>query len=409
MKADILIKNTSELLTCKADKPKTKSELKDIGIIENGAVAAKDGKIVFVGKSEDIDFDAEKVIDAKGKVVMPGFVDCHTHAVFMGSRENEIVKKLQGASYLDILKEGGGILSTVKAVREASKEELFKKAMERFTRIMSYGTTTIEVKSGYGLTFEDEKKILEVAGMVDKEHPVDIVRTYLGAHTFPIDKSREEYIEEVLNSLEKIKPYAEFCDIFCEKGVFTLEESKRILQAAKNMGFKIKLHSEQLNTSHSAELAADLKAVSADHLDHISDEGIVRMAKEGVMGALLPGVPFYLMTEKYAPARRMIERGMALAISTDYNPGSCPCENMQLIITLACLKMKLLPTEAINCATINAAYAIDRGQEIGSLELGKKADIIILKAKNHNYIAYNYGINHVETVIKDGKIIHSSL
>ncbi len=405
---DILIKNASELLTCKAsnsNKPKTGKELSNLGIIKDGAIAIKDGKIIFVGLSSEVNFNTSNIIDAKNKVVMPGFVDCHTHAVFSGSREDEFLKKQQGISYLDILKQGGGILSTVEKTRKASKEELFQTAEKHLNRMIEYGTTTLEIKSGYGLNFEDEKKILEVAAMLQEKLPIDIVKTYLGAHTVPKNIKREDYIKEVISSLEKIKPYSEFCDVFCEKGVFSVEETREILIHAKHLEFKLKLHSEQNNLLHSAELASELGAVSADHLDHISSDGIEALAKSGVIGVLLPGVPFYLMEEKYAPARELINKGVAIAIASDFNPGSCPSFNMQLMISLACLKMKLLPSEAINAATINAAFAIDRGDEVGSLEVGKKADIILLDIDNHNKLPYYFGINLVERVIKSGKVI----
>ena len=405
---DILVRNASEFLTCKPKnpkKPKMGKDLADLKIINNGAVAIKNGKIVFVGKSNDANFSAKKVIDAKGKVVMPGFVDCHTHAIFAGSRENEFLKKLQGIAYLDILEQGGGILSTVKKTRKASKEELFKVAEKRFKKMLEYGTTTVEVKSGYGLTFKDEKKILEVADMLKKKLPIDIVKTYLGAHAVPKNISKKEYIKEILFSLKTMKQYAEFCDVFCEKGIFTVEETREILTSAKNLGFKLKLHGEQYNTLNSTQLAADLNAVSIDHLDHISSGGIKALRDKGVIGVLLPGCPFYLRENKYAPARELINKNVVIAIASDFNPGSCPTFNMQLMITLACLNMKLLPQEAINCATINAAFAIDRASEIGSLEAGKKADIIVLDIDNHNKLPYYFGINLVETVIKSGRVV----
>ena len=403
--ADILITNASELLTCKttnSKKPKTHNELSDLGIIKDGAVAIKDGKIIFIGLSSEANFNAKNIINAKNKVVMPGFIDCHTHAIFAGSREDEFLKKQQGISYLDILKQGGGILNTVEKTRKASKEELFQIAEKHIKRMIEYGTTTVEIKSGYGLTFEDEKKILEVASELEKRTGIDVVKTYLGAHTVPKDTTKENYMKEVLVSLEKIKPYSEFCDVFCEKGVFSVEETKKILTAAKKLGFKLKLHSEQNHLLHSAELASELSAISADHLEHISPSGIEALIKNGVVGVLLPGVPFYLMEDKYAPARELINKGLAIAIASDFNPGSCPSFNMQLMISLACLKMKLLPSEAINAATINAAFAIDRADEVGSLEAGKKADIIILDIENHNQLPYYFGINLVEKVIKNG-------
>lgn len=411
MSADILIKNASELLTCtvaNSKKPKVKSELSDLGIIKDGAIAIKDGLITFVGTSQDTsknNIKAKKVIDAKNKIVMPGFIDSHTHAIFAGSREDEFLKKLQGASYMDILKQGGGILNTVEKTRKSSKDELFQVSEKRFSKMLEYGTTTIEVKSGYGLNFKDEKKILEVAAMLSQRLSIDIVKTYLGAHVVPKDTSREKYIKEILSSLEKIKPYAEFCDVFCEKEVFSVDEARKILTSAKELGFKLKIHSEQCNLLNSAELAGELKAISADHLDHVSRDGIKSLAANQVVGVLLPGVPFYLMDSRYPPAREIIDGGIPIAIASDFNPGTCPSFNMQLIISLACLKMKLLPSEAINAATINAAFAVDRASEIGSLEIGKKADVLVLDIDNHNKLPYYFGVNLVETVIKNGKVV----
>lgn len=404
---DILIKNASELLTCKVNgKPKRGKELSNLGIIKNGAIGIKAGRIVFVGKSSQIkNIKAKRVIDAKNKVVMPGFIDCHTHAIFAGSRENEFLKKLQGISYLEILKQGGGILSTVKSTRKASKEKLFEISKKRIMQMLEYGTTSVEIKSGYGLTFKDEKKILEVALMLSKKTPMNVITTYLGAHAVPKNSSKKNYIKEVISSLKKIKPYAEFCDVFCEKGVFSVSETKEILSAAKKIGFKIKLHSEQCNTLNSSKLAAELNAVSADHLDHITKDGIKALAKSGVIGVLLPGVNLYLMESKYPPARELINNGVPLAISSDFNAGSCPSFNMQLMISLSCLNLKLLPSEAINAVTINAAFAIDRGKEVGSLQIGKKADVIILDVDNHNKIPYNFGVNLVKKVIKNGKVL----
>lgn len=408
MELEILIKNASELLTCKAKTPKKKDDLKDLGIINDGAIGIKDGKIVFVGttkESERKGICADTVIDAKSKVVMPGFVDSHTHAIFGGSREEEFNKKLQGMSYLDILKQGGGILNTVEKTRKATKEELIRSASCWLTKMLEYGTTTVEIKSGYGLTFQDEKKILEVADILQKKLPLDIVKTYLGAHTIPKNVPRDKYVEEVISSLKEMKKHAEFCDVFCEDGAFNLNETKKILEAAKNTGMQLKLHSEQLSTLNSSTLAANLGAVSIDHLEHISDNEIKVLAKKDIIGVLLPGVPFYLMQEKYAPARALINEGVGIAIASDFNPGSSPSFNMQFMISLACLKMKLLPSEAINAATINAAFAIDRGNVVGSLEVGKQADLLILEVDNHNKLPYFYGINLVEKVIKNGQIV----
>lgn len=414
MNVDILIKNASELLTCKLDnpsKPKVGRELANLGIIKCGVIGVKDGRIAFVSSDNDFkneNVNASIIIDAKDKVVMPGFVDSHTHAIFGGSREDEFLKKLQGISYLDILKQGGGILSTVEKTRKTSKEDLFLTSQKRFWKMLEYGTTTVEVKSGYGLTFEDEKKILEVADMIHEKVSVDIIKTYLGAHTVPKGVSKEEYVKTVILSLEKIIKHAEYCDVFCEKGVFTLEDTRKILTRAKELGFKLKLHSEQCSALNSAELASELSAVSADHLEHVSYSGMKALAESGTVAVLLPGVAFYLMEGKYAPARELIENGVPIAIASDFNPGSCPSFNMQFMITLSCLKMRLLPAEAINAATINAAFAIDRANIVGSLEVGKKADIIVLDIDSYNKLPYYFGINLVDKVIKNGRIVFNN-
>ena len=411
MNVDILIKNASELLTCKPlnlKKPKVGKELSDLGLIQDGAIAIKNGKIIFVGKTNKVRFNAKKVIDAKNKVVMPGFVDCHTHAIFAGSREDEFLMKLQGKSYLEILKSGGGILSTVEKTRKATRRELYKETEKRLKKMLEYGTTTVEIKSGYGLTFKDEKKILEVADELAKKLPINVVKTYLGAHVAPENVSREKYICEVLNSLEKLKDYAEFCDVFCERGAFSLKETNRILTYAKHLGYKLKLHAEQLSKLDSPKLASNLGAVSADHLEHISENGIKALAQGGIIGVLLPGATFFLNKEKYPPTRKLIESGVPIAIASDFNPGTCPSFNMQLMISLACLKMKLTPAEAINAACINAAFAIDRGHEIGSLEVGKKADILLLDIDNHKKLPYFFGVNLVSRVIKSGIVVNAN-
>jgi len=407
MQADLVIANASELLTCAADKPKRGKALSDLGIIRNGAVAVKNGLIAWVGKTSEFDFEASQVLDAGNRLVMPGFVDCHTHLVFGGGREKDLVRKLQGKSYLEILAEGGGILSTVEHTRAASEEELYHLGWRRLDTMLAHGTTTVEIKSGYGLDEMTEQKILRVARRLGRDHPMDVATTYLGAHAIPGGRNREEYVAEVLASLEKMRSWAEFCDVFCEKGAFTLEESRHILEAAKSLGYKLKIHAEQMTGLGGAALAAALGAVSADHLDHISERGIQRLARSNTIGVLLPGASFYLMQESRAPARGMIEGGAALALATDFNPGSCPCENMQLMLTLACLQMKLLPAEAINCATINAAFALDRAGAVGSLEEGKQADILIADVVSHESLVSRFGTNRVARVIKKGMLMQT--
>lgn len=407
--ADMIIKN-ARLVTCKSNGPKYGKDMQDLGIIENGFIAIEGDKIVEVdeGTGAEFIFDSTVIIDAAGKTVLPGLVDPHTHLVHYGSRENELEMKLRGLSYLEILKAGGGILSTVKATREASKEQLTEKITSSLNKMLLWGTTTVEAKSGYGLNFEDEVKCLEV--LRDIKHPVDIVRTYMGAHAVPNEykENREGYIELMLN---KVIPYvaenklAEFIDCFCEHGVFSVEESEKILLEGKKYGLRIKVHADEIEPIGGAELAGKLHAISSEHLIAASDEGIKAMKAGGTIPVLLPGTSFYLRIGKYARGRKMIEEGLAVALATDYNPGSCPTESLQSVMVFASMGMGLTPQEVINGMTINSAHAINRGNIIGSLEKGKKADIVIMDAPNENYIIYHFGINHVNTVIKDGQIV----
>lgn len=406
MFADLIIINASNIATCRDDQ-------QGAGIIENGYVAVKDGRIMEAAAgspSKEIIGQSTQIIDASGKTVTPGLVDAHTHLVHGGSREKELPMKLKGVPYLEILKMGGGILSTVRNTRAASKEQLKEKAKKSLREMLLNGTTTVEAKSGYGLDFDTEIKCLEAAMELDKEQPVDIVSTYMGAHAVP-----EEYKGNTQGYMdfmfEKVMPYvaqyklAEFVDVFCEEGVFSPEESRIIMQKAKELGFKLKIHADEIVPLQGAELAAELHATSADHLLAASDEGIEAMARAGITAVTLPGTSFYLMLGKYAQARKMIDAGVRVAIATDYNPGTNPTENLQAIMTFACFGMKLTPEEIIKAMTLNAAYAIDRQHEIGSIEKGKKADLVIFDAPNADYIVYHYGINHVDTVIKNGKIV----
>jgi len=402
--AEILIKNANELITLRGpNSPRKKKEMSDIGVVKNGYVAIKNGVITEVGKNLKI--KAETVIDAKGKTVMPGFVDPHTHLVFSGSREFELDWKLKGMSYIDIKKKGGGITYTVDKTRKASTDRLFDEARLRLDKMLSYGTTTCEAKSGYGLNTETELKILKVNKKLDDTHPVDIVSTFLGAHAIPREYPVSDYVKTVIDEmLPKASKYAEFCDVFCEKGFFTYKQSKKILEEAKKYGLTPKIHADEIVDTSGATLASEVGAISAEHLLMVSDKGIKDMAKAGVIGVMLPGTPFCLMMKEYAPARKMIDSGVPIALATDLNP-NCYVENMQFIIQLACFNMKMTPAEAITAATFNAACAINRQKQIGSIEKGKQADIIILDAPNHLYIPYHFGINHVETVIKKGLIL----
>lgn len=404
MKADLII-NASIIATC--------VEGEDAGIIENGYVAVKDGRIISLGAGNatgDMKGPDTKVIDASGKTVTPGLIDSHTHLVHGGSREKELPLKLKGVPYLEILKMGGGILSTVRNTRGASKEELKAKAKRSLDEMLLHGTTTVEAKSGYGLDFDNEIKCLEVASELNDSHPVDIISTYMGAHAVPEEfkGNTQGYIEFIC---EKVMPYikkndlAEFIDVFCEDGVFSPDESRIIMQNGKDQGFKLKIHADEIIPLQGAELAGSMGAVSAEHLLAASDEGIASMAKAGVTAILLPGTSFYLMLGKYAQARKMMEKGVRVAIATDYNPGTCPTENLQSIMTFACYGMKMTPEEIIKGMTLNAAHGVDRAGEIGSLEVGKKADMVIFNAPNLEYLVYHFGINHVNTVIKSGNTV----
>jgi imidazolonepropionase len=412
-KADILIVNANELITLAggSEKPRTGKQMRDIGIIKGGCVAVKDGKIIAVGKTSDVRkaVRAETIINASGKTVMPGFVDPHTHLIFAGSREDEFQMRVEGASYMDILKAGGGILKTVRETRKASADELLGFGLNTLDVMLCYGTTTVEAKSGYGLTTKDEMKILGVIKRLNQLHAVDVVPTFMGAHAVPTEyrNAPEDYVKIVVEEMiPKVaeKGLAEFCDVFCERGVFTLEQSRRILEAGKNHGLKPKIHADEMNAFGGAELAANVGAVSAEHLLHSSDAGLKAMAEKGVIAVLLPAAALSLMGGRYADARKMIDYGVPVALGTDFNP-SCWIENQQLVVAFACFFMRMTPAEAITAATINAAHAIGKAHEVGSLEVGKKADIIVLNVPNHVFLGYRFGVNLVDKVIKNGRLV----
>jgi len=402
--ADIIIKNANELITLKGPaKPRTKKEMRKLGIINKGSIAIKDGLIAAVGKN--LKYKSETVIDAKGKTVMPGFIDPHTHLVFAGSREFELDMKLKGLTYMDILKKGGGIVYTVNQTRKATNNELLKQSRERLDNMLFYGTTTCEGKSGYGLNTETELKILKAQKKLNETHPIDIVSTFLGAHAVPNDYKTPDYVDLVVNDMiPKVNKYAEFCDVFCEKGVFSPSQSKKILETGKDFGLTPKIHADEIVDTNGAALAAEVGAISADHLLMSSTNGLKQMAKKGTIGVMLPGTPFSLMMKQYANARKMIDMGIPIALATDLNP-NCWVENMQFIIQLACLNMKMTPAEAVTASTYNASCSIGMNNVVGSLEKGKQADIIVLGCPNHMFLPYHYGINLVETVIKKGIII----
>jgi imidazolonepropionase len=402
--ADILIKNANELITLKgSNKPRTKKQMSKLGIIKKGSIAIKNGKIIDVGTN--LKYKAKNIIDAKGKTVMPGFVDPHTHLIFAGSREFELDWKLKGLSYMDILKKGGGIVYTVDKTRRATSDQLLDESRKRLDTMLQFGTTSCEAKSGYGLNTETELKILKVNQKLTETHSIDIVSTFLGAHAIPRDSNSEEYTKIVIDEMiPKVAKYAKFCDVFCEKGVFTPAQSKKILLTGKKHGLIPKIHADEIVDTGGATLAADVNAISADHLLMSSNAGLKKMAQKGVIGVMLPGTPFSLMIKEYANARKMIDMDIPVALATDLNP-NCYIENMQFMIQLACFNMKMTPAEAICASTFNAACAIGLNDSVGSLEKGKQADIIILDCPNHLWVPYHFGVNLVETVIKKGIII----
>ena len=402
--ADILIENINEILTLKGqNKPRIKSEMNDLGIIKNGSIAIKNNKILDIGKN--LKYKALKKIDAKDKIALPGFVDSHTHIVFSGSREFELDMKLKGLSYMDILNKGGGIYYTVDKTRKSSINDLLDQSIIRLNNMLKYGTTTCEAKSGYGLNLETELKILKVQEILNDTHPIDIISTFLGAHAIPREYKIDEYVDIVINEMiPEAAKYSKFCDVFCEKGVFNISQSRKILNAGRKNNLIPKIHADEIVDTGGAALSAELNAITADHLLRSSKNGLDLMAKKSIIGVLLPATPFSLMMKEYANARYMIDNGIPVAIASDLNP-NCWTENMQFIIQLACLNMNMTPAEAITAATFNASCAIDENTRIGSLEIGKQADIIILDCPNYLYIPYHFGINLVDKVIKKGKII----
>ena len=404
---DLILKNIKELATPKGTRAKKGNEQGDVTIINNAMIGIKDGKIAYVGKSDDsFDSVAEKIIDCSNNLVTPGLVDCHTHLVFGGFRQNELQLKLDGYSYLDILKQGGGILSTVESTRNATEDELIKKTKNILETMLAHGTTTVEAKSGYGLNTETELKQIRVADYLNNLKIIDIVGTFMGAHAIPKEfkDDKKGYINYLINEmLPKISKYkfVEFCDIFCEKEIFTPEESIEILSKAKELGFKLKLHGDEIESYNGAETASKMKCISAEHLIEASDDGIKQMAENDVIAVLLPTTSFYL-DKKFARARFMCENNVAIAIGSDFNPGSSPNLNLQLSMNMACLKYKLTPKEVLTAVTLNAAAAINKSESVGSIEVGKKADIIIWDAPDLNFIFYRFGNNLVSKVIKDG-------
>lgn len=417
MTKPVWIRHASQLATLAggSSSPVVGAQMNELSIIEDGSIWLEDGVIQRVGTDEDLALHYRdrtheaQIIDASGKLVTPGLIDPHTHLVHAGSRQNEFNMRLNGATYMEIMNNGGGIHSTTTATRAATHEELFAQSKQRLDQFLLHGVTTVEAKSGYGLTLEDELKQLEVAKQLNEAHPIDIVSTFMGAHAVPREYKEnpdafvDVVIEEMLPEVARRK-LAVFNDVFCERGVFTPEQSRRILEAGVRHGLLSKIHADEIEPYEGAELAASVGAVSADHLLRASDKGIEQMAEAGVIAVLLPGTAFFLMAES-ANGRKMIDRGVAVAISTDCNPGSSPTVSLPLIMNLGCLKMGMTPAEVLTAATINAAHAIRCAHEVGSLEVGKKADVTIFDVPDFMTLQYRYGINHVNKVIKNGTIV----
>jgi len=413
---DLIIIHINELVTMdsKYGVPRRGKNMGELAPIHDGAVAISGNSIVFVGTTNElfstfIPNGKTVIIDATNRLVTPGFVDPHTHIIFDGFRENELEMKLAGKTYLEILESGGGILKTVKATRKASLEILIQNGKKILNRMMEYGTTTMETKSGYGLDVENEIKSLLAAKELNLQHPMDVISTFLGAHAVPPEYEGEtdDYVELIISEMiPKVaqEELAEFCDVFCEEGIFSVVQTKKILKAAMKYGLKPQIHIDEIIDTNGALLAAELNAVQTGHMLKSNDEGLRAMRKAQTIATLLPGTPFCLMMKDYAPARKIIEFGIPIALATDLNP-NCWTESMQIIIALACYHMKLSPAEALTAATINAACALQKQEQIGSIEVGKKADLIIFDVPNHNFLPYQFGVNLVLKVIKNGEVV----
>ena len=405
----VLVSNIGMLATPKGNAARCGEEQGKIEILKNAWVLIEDGVIAAVGTGKPEGAEGAEVIDAGGKLVTPGLVDAHTHLIFGGWRQNELGLKLHGATYLEIQNAGGGIQSTTNATRSASKEELRAKAEKALDEMMGFGTTTVEAKSGYGLATEHELKALQVIRELDDRHPMDLVATFMGAHLVPAEykNDREAYVrlvcEEMMPAVRE-QGIAKFCDVFCEADTFTVEESRRILEAGLKYGLRPKIHADEIEAIGGSRLAGEIGAISAEHLIVCPPEGIDALAKGGVIACLLPATSFNLGAV-FAPARDMVKAGVPVAMATDFNPGSCPCLNMQFVINLGCLKYKLTPEEVLTAVTLNGAAAIGMADRVGSVETGKQGDLVIWDAPDLDYICYRVGSNLAGTVIKKGAVV----
>ena len=416
----LLITGASQLVTLRGRGPRRGAALANLGIIRDGALLVRDGLIAAVGTRAKIASlpeatNAEK-LDVGGRVILPAFVDSHTHLIHAASRAEEYELKIGGASYEEIARKGGGILNSVKKLRAATSESLKGRALAALKQFAAYGTTTIEAKSGYGLDVPSELKILRLQQELAAEQPLGIVSTFLGAHVVPKEfrnspSGPENYVRLLI---EKLLPevasqhLAEFCDVFCDRGAFTRQQSQRILRAAKRHGLAPRLHAEQLSRTGATQLAVHLGAASCDHLEQVNASDIAALAKSKTVATLLPGCDFHLGLKQYAPARKLIDAGAIVALATDYNPGTSPTLNMSMILSLACTQLRMAPAEAITAATINGAYAIRREKQIGSLDVGKFADIAVFDVADYREIPYYFGVNTCWLTIRQGVVVHAA-
>ena len=407
--SSVAILHASQLVTLAGPKrPRVGAELSELGIICDGGLLIREGKIDIVGTSDGIEKQARdaEIVDVGGRVMLPGFVDAHTHLAFAGNRLDDFERRARGENYEEIAKAGGGIWSTVEKTRGADEAGLFTQATKHANWFLKSGTTTVEAKSGYGLTVEDELKILRVIRRLDSETPLECVPTFLGAHAVPRSTSPNQYVDLVINKMlprvasEKL---AEFCDVFCERGYFDIEQSRKILTTAKKLGLKLRMHVDQLTNSGGAKLAAELGATTADHLEKTDAEGIAAMKSASVQPVLLPGSVYALGSTSYPRARKMIGAGLAIVIATDFNPGSSPTPSMPMVLSLACAQMKMSPAEALTASTINAAYSLGRGEKIGSLEPGKLANFSVFDCQDYRELAYWFGFSQTDSVYVKGE------
>jgi imidazolonepropionase len=416
----LLISGASQLLTLRGSGPRRYDSLSNLGLIKDGALLVRDGLIAAVGTRAEVEklpeARAAEKLDLGGRVGLPGFVDSHTHLIHAASRADEYELKIAGASYEEIARKGGGILNSVKKLRAATSEVLKKRALAVLKQFAAHGTTTIEAKSGYGLDVASELKILRLHKDLAAEQLLEIVSTFLGAHVVPAEfrgktGGTERYIQLMeQNMLPEIgeSRLAEFCDVFCDRGAFTVEQSKRVLQAGRQWGLAPRVHAEQLSRTGAARLAILLRAASCDHLEHVNKSDIQALGKSETVATLLPGCDFHLGLEQYAPARALIDAGAIVSLATDYNPGTSPTLSMPMILSLACTQLRMTPAEAIAAATINAAYALRRGESIGSLEVGKQADFAVFEVADYREIPYYFGVNHCWMTVKRGRVIHAA-